>query len=73
LPDTADAYEWAQRQAYRNGGLETLTHIEIDTSDADMGQRWQDELEALDARIEALLEGHTEPSQAHQHNQGMSY
>jgi hypothetical protein len=43
--------------------------LEIDTSDMEMGQRWQDQLAALDARLGALAQEQT----AHQqhHEQGM--
>jgi len=40
LPATVDRFEWAQDQAYRDGGLGTLTHISIDTSDPDLGASW---------------------------------
>jgi hypothetical protein len=38
--------------------------IDIDTSDAEMGQRWQDQLAALDARLEQLVQGQG-PHQQH--------
>jgi hypothetical protein len=66
LPEPIDRYEHAQRQASRDGGLETLTSIEIDTSDPDLGQRWQDQLDALDARIAQLVgEAEQEESPSH--------
>jgi hypothetical protein len=45
--------------------------IEIDTSDAEMGQRWQDQLAALDARLEALVQGQ-DPHRQHQQH-GLRY
>jgi hypothetical protein len=45
--------------------------LEIDMSDTEMGQRWQDQLAAFDARLGALAQEQT----AHQqhHEQGMRY
>jgi hypothetical protein len=45
--------------------------IEIDTSDSDMGQRWQDQLAALDARLEALAQ--ETPAHQQHHEQGRRY
>jgi len=55
LPAPIDRSEQAQRQATRDGGLGTLPHIDIDTSDPDLGQCWQDQLDALDARLAQLV------------------
>jgi hypothetical protein len=71
LPAPIDRFEQAQRQATRDGGLRTLPHINIDTSDPDLGQTWQDQLDALDARIAALTAGRI-VEQTHEQDQGMS-
>jgi hypothetical protein len=55
LPAPIDRSEQAQRQATRAGGLGTLPHIDIDTSDPDLGQCWQDQRDALDARLAQLV------------------
>jgi hypothetical protein len=40
--------------------------IEIDTSDPEMGQRWQDQLAALDARLGAFVQEQTAHQQHHE-------
>jgi hypothetical protein len=49
---------------------ETLP-IEIDTVDADMGQRWQAQLAALEARLDALTKDMEPHEQRHQQASGM--
>jgi hypothetical protein len=45
--------------------------IEIDTSDGEMGETWQAQLAALDARLSALMEQVGDQAQAHQQSHGM--
>jgi len=41
--------------------------LEIDTSDTEMGQRWQDQLAALEARLGAVVQEQTAHQQNHEH------
>jgi hypothetical protein len=45
--------------------------LEIDTSDTEMGQRWQDQLAALEARLGAVVQEQAAYQQSHE--QGMRY
>jgi len=71
LPATEDALGEAQR-FYGFGDDRLPDRLEIDLADPDLGEHWQTQLDALDARIAALVEGRDEPQESYEQEEERS-
>jgi hypothetical protein len=71
LPPTEDALREAQR-FYGFGDERMPERLDIDIADPDLGEHWQAQLDALDARIMALVEGRDEPEETYEQDEGRS-